>query len=180
MYGMVNKAIEAMIRADYGETVWAATKRRAGVTQEVFVSTEAYPDEISHRLFTAAGDCTGIPADELLRRFGEYWILHTVGADYGHLFAAAGSTVGEFLSHLPRFHDRIVLLFPNLTPPRFEVTDRSPNSLRLHYTSRRPGFAAFVLGLIDGIGRRFDTPVTATVERTREQTGGTDVFLVRW
>lgn len=180
MYGMVNKAIEEMLLAQYGTTAWAAIKRRAGVKEEVFVSTEAYPDELTYALITAAADCTGVPTAELLHRFGEHWVLHTATTDYGHLLAGGGGNVEEFLLNLPRFHDRVSLLFPNLQPPRFEIADRTAHSLRLRCTSARPGLTPFVVGLISGIGQRFQTPLAITVEQSRDQNGGTDVLRVEW
>lgn len=174
---MVNKAIEQMLRIDYGETVWAAVRRRAGVTDEVFVSTEAYPDDLTFRLIAAASECTGTPVARILRRFGEYWMVDANGADYGHMFAAAGRTLDQFLANLPQLHDRIALQFPNLEPPRLIVTDQTGRSLRLKFSGLRPGLTAFIRGVVQGVGKRFATPVRLTVERSPADTR---VLRVEW
>jgi len=45
MYGLVNQAVEALIRARFGDERWDAIKSRAKVGEPAFVSMRAYPDE---------------------------------------------------------------------------------------------------------------------------------------
>lgn len=180
MYGMVNKAVEEMVISTHGETVWREIKRRAGVNEEVFISNEGYPDEITYRLVGAVSDVLQMPGERILHAFGEHWVLNTARKGYGHLLAAGGATIGEFLTNLPRFHDRIALHFPNLEPPRFEVSDRTPHSLHLHYHTRRPGLTPFVEGMLSGLGRMFATAITVTIIESRATGAAHDVFRVEW
>lgn len=180
MYGMVNKAVEEMVIGAHGPEAWDEIKRRAGVTEEVFIGNEGYDDDITYRLVGAASEFTGQPADQILFAFGEHWVLNTARTGYGPMMSAAGSTLGEFLLNLPRFHDRVALLYPNLVPPRFEISDRQPNSLRLHYITHRPGLTPFVRGLLSGLAQMFNTPAQVTLERSRADGGDTDIFLVAW
>jgi hypothetical protein len=180
MYGMVNKAIQEMVIRNHGEEVWQKIKRRVGVTTDIFIGIEGYPDEITYKLVAAASELLQTPADRILHAFGEHWVLETAGKGYQHLMNAAGATLKDFLMHLPRFHDRIALIYPNLVPPQFTVVDHSARALRVHYTSHRPGLAPFVEGLISGLGKRFNTPVRITLEQPRKEGGHTDVFFVEW
>ena len=180
MYGMVNQAIEQMVLRAHGPDVWRDIQRRAGLTVEGFISNEAYPDEVTYQLVGAASECLGQPAERILHAFGEHWVLHTAREHYGPMLAATGSTLPELLEHLPRLHDRVVLIYPKLMPPRIEVTDRAERSLRLHYTSTRPGLAPFMGGLLSGLGQLFGTPTKVTLERPRGAAGGTDIFRVEW
>ena len=50
MYGMVNKALEEMIRSRYGDSAWEAVRCEAKVAIEVFISNDAYPDELTYNL----------------------------------------------------------------------------------------------------------------------------------
>lgn len=54
MYGLVNKAIEDMVCKGFGEDVWETIKQKAGIDIEGFISMEAYPDDVTHRLVRAA------------------------------------------------------------------------------------------------------------------------------
>lgn len=180
MYGMVNKAIQDMVLRHHGEDAWRKIKQQAGVTAEIFLGTEAYPDEVTYQLVAAASDVLQLPAERILHAFGEHWVLETASKGYSHLMNAAGGTLADFLVHLPRFHDRVALIYPNLVPPQFAISDRTAHSLRLHYTSHRAGLAPFVEGLISGLGQRFNTSVRVTLALPRAAGGTTDVFLIEW
>lgn len=180
MYGMVNKAVEEMVVSAHGETVWRDIKRRAGVKEEVFISNEGYPDEITYRLVGAASELMQTPPEKILHAFGEHWVLNTARKGYGHMMAAGGKSLGEFLCNLPHFHDRVALIYPKLVPPRFEVTDRTATSLKLHYITHRAGLTPFVEGLISGLGRMFDTAPRVTLLQSKAAGGEHDIFLVEW
>ena len=72
------------------------------------------------------------------------------------------------------------MIFPQLKPPRFECTDVGANSLHLHYFTHRPGLAAFVVGLMQGLGKMFGTPVTVRLAASRDDGADHDVFVVTW
>lgn len=180
MYGLVNKAIEEMVRRGFGDDAWERVKARAGVDVELFISNQPYDDQITYNLVGAASELTGIPAERLLFNFGEHWILHTSRAGYGALMDAAGKTLPEFLENLPNFHTRIAMIFPHLEPPRFAVSDRTATSLKLHYHTHRSGLIPFVEGLLSGLGKKFQTPVRSTLLESKAAGAPHDVFLVEW
>lgn len=180
MYGMVNKAVEEMVCMHHGEPVWERIKARAGVDVDVFMTNEGYPDEMTYRLVAAASEVLDVPAAGILEAFGEHWVLHTARNAYGGLLSAAGRTLPEFLGNLPDFHSRVAMIYPNLQPPRFECTEVTDTSLRLHYHTHRPGLAPFVIGLVQGLGKMYGTPVTVQLVESRERGAPHDVFDLRW
>ena len=180
MYGMVNQAIEEMVVSAHGEPAWLEIKRRAGVAHEMFVRNAPYPDEITYQLVAAASAHLNQPADLILRAFGEHWVLNTARKGYPTMMNTAGTTFGKFVGSLPRFHDRVALIYPNLVPPRFEVLDATEHSLRLHYITHRAGLTPFVEGLLSGLAKMFEISITVTLERTRADGGDTDVFFIEW
>lgn len=159
MYGLVNRAVEGLVCARHGADAWRRIKGRAGVREEVFVSSAQYPDTLTYELVAAASAELGVSADDILIEFGEYWVREIAAQSYGPLFEAAGRDLGSFIDHLPHFHTRVGLILPALRPPRFAVSERRARSLRLHYLSDREGLAPFVRGLIQGLSAQFATPV---------------------
>jgi len=180
MYGMVNRALEDMVVDGWGEATWSRVKESAGVDVEVFVGTEAYPDEVTYRLVGAAAEVLGLGAGEVLHRFGIHWVTRTATEGYGPLMDAGGKTLGEFLANLPNFHSRVSLLFPHLSPPTFYCTDVRAGSVKLHYVSGRDGLSPFVVGLLTGLGLRFGTPVSVEQTAAKGADGAHDEFLVSW
>jgi hypothetical protein len=180
MYGMVNKAVEELVCQQFGEEAWETIKAKAGVEVDVFISNKGYPDEMTYQLVAAASEVLNLPAQSILHAFGEYWVLHTARKGYGDLMAAGGRTLPEFLINLPNFHSRVALMFPDLAPPRFEYSDHGPDRITVHYYSHRPGLAAFVVGLLHGLAKMYETPAEVTQLTHRDQGADHDTFLVRW
>jgi len=55
----------------------------------------------------------------------------------------------------------VAMTYPELRPPSFEVTELDDSrSLLLHYRSTRAGLAPMVIGLLKGLGKRFDESIS--------------------
>lgn len=179
MYGMVNRAVEGLVTTRFGEDAWERVKQAAGVEVDAFISNEPYPDDLTYKLVGGASQVLGVPASQVLELFGEHWV-HVAREGYGDLMAAGGKTLPHFLENLPNFHTRIALLFPQLEPPLFRTTDITPESLRLHYMSRRAGLSSFVMGLLRGLGKMFETTVQVEHARRKDEGADHDEFVVSW
>jgi hypothetical protein len=180
MYGIVNKAIEDLVTENFGEEKWQEVKAKSGVDVDFFLSNEPYDDAITYQLATAASEVLGITVGEVLFVFGEYWILKTTKEKYGGLMQAGGENLKEFLVNLPMFHNRIMLMYPKLTPPEFKVSDVNESDILIHYFSKREGLQEFVHGLLSGLGKMYETKVTISLMQTRETGSKHEIFKVAW
>ena len=165
MYGLVNKAVEGLVRTKFGDAMWDRIRSDAGLHDEPFVSMEQYPDATTYALVGAATKALGVDAAAILREFGRYWMQYTAEQGYGELLRSAGRTLPDFLHNLDQLHTRVQLMFPHLQPPSFAVSDAHEHGLVLHYHSDRPGLAPLVEGLLDGLGRRFGLTLAVRHER---------------
>ena len=181
MYGLVNKAIEDMVCDYYDEETWETIKENAGLEDiDYFINMEGYPDDVTHRLVQAACEVLGMSAAEILQAFGEYWVTYTATEGYGELLDSAGDDLPAFLNNLDNLHARVGLSFPHLTPPEFDCTDETEQSMNLHYRSKREGLAPMVVGLVKGLGKRFDTEVDIDHTTSRGAGSDHDTFSVRY
>lgn len=181
MYGLVNKAIEEMVCQNHGVSTWERIKAEAGVDATGFISNEPYPDDITYGLVAAASKILGAPAEDILKAFGEHWVLHTALESYGPMMRATGTSLRDFLIALPHLHTRVELIYPNLKPPEFACHEVGDTELDLHYwTTRPPGLEPFVEGLLHGLGKMFDTPVEVELREQRSDESDHSVFHVSW
>ena len=180
MYGIVNKGMEEMVTNAYGKPTWDAILDKAGYSENFFISLEPYDDKVTYDLAIAASEMLNTPLPDLLFAFGEYWVLETGKKKYGSLMTAGGSDMKQFLVNLPVFHDRVSLIFPKLAPPRFTVTHIEEKSLHLHYYSHRPGLKDFVMGLISGIAKMYNTKSMTVLLNSRDVGSDHETFEISW
>ena len=93
MYGLVNKAVVDLVCSKFGQDTWNKIKAKAEVDIDVFVSMDAYPDDVTYRLVGAASEVLKIPPEQVLEAFGEWWVLYTASEGYGPLLDASGTTL---------------------------------------------------------------------------------------
>ncbi|MBX7241714.1 MAG: heme NO-binding domain-containing protein [Bacteroidia bacterium] len=180
MYGIVNKAIQDLITENFGEEKWEAVKERSDIDIDYFLSNEPYDDAVTYKLAIAASEELGITVGEVLIVFGEYWILNTGKQKYSALMESGGDNLKDFLINLPNFHNRVMFIYPNLTPPEFRVSNVEEKSIYVHYHSKREGLQDFVKGLLQGLGKFFGVPVTIDLIQHRGDGFSHEIFKVNW
>ncbi|UBF26399.1 heme NO-binding domain-containing protein [Kovacikia minuta CCNUW1] len=180
MYGLVNKAIEDMVCRQFGEGTWKEIKQKADLEMDSFISMEGYPDDVTHKLVKAASEVLGLSAAEIMQAFGEFWVKYTAQEGYGEMMEMSGDNLPEFLENLDNLHSRVGVIFPQLRPPSFDCTDQTEASLNLQYHSSREGLAPMVVGLVKGLGTRFDTEVEVTQTASREEGAEYDEFSIQY
>ena len=180
MYGLVNKAVQDLVCSRFGEETWQAIKRKANVDDAMFVSMEAYPDPITYSLVGAASEVLGMSPDDILKAFGEHWILYTAREGYGDILQMGGTSLVSFLQNLDNLHVRVGMSFPELRPPEFRCSDIEPGSLLLHYYSSREWLGAMVVGLLHGLGKMFNTELSVEHSAKRSEGADHDEFRIRW
>lgn len=180
MYGIVNKAIEDLVKTNFGEEKWDLIKEKSGVDIDLFLSNEPYDDDITFKLAIASADVLGLTVGQVLNAFGEWWVLKTGKEKYGGLMQAGGNNLKEFLVNLPMFHNRIMLMYPKLTPPEFKVSHLEENSIHVHYHSKRQGLQEFVRGLLSGLGKLYEVAPEIELIQSRDDGFSHEIFKVSW
>jgi len=180
MYGIVNKAIQDLVTFNFGEAVWEKVKERSGVDIDYFLSNEPYNDEITFKLANAVSAEMDISLPNVFIAFGEWWILRTTKEKYGNLLQAGGTNLRDFLVNLPAFHNRIMLMYPKLTPPEFKVSHLEEKSLHIHYFSKREGLQEFVFGLLRGLSKLYEVPAEIVLLESRNNGDSHEIFKVSW
>lgn len=180
MYGLINKSIEELVKEKFSEKIWLQILEKSNIEQDFFISSEAYDDSVTYKLVGAISELTGLSVSDVLLTFGEWWVLRTSKEKYGSLMEAGGKNLKEFLVNLPVFHNRVMLIYPKLTPPEFKVSHIEKNSIYVHYFSKREGLQDFVKGLLLGLGKMYETPVNVELLESRDAGQPNEIFKVSW
>ncbi len=180
MYGVVNKSIEDLVVANFGKDKWESIKTRSGVDVDFFISSEPYDDDITFKLAQAVSEEMQISLENVLVTFGEWWVIKTTSEKYPGLMNSGGANLKEFLVNLPVFHNRVMLIYPKLTPPEFKVSHIEERSVCLHYHSKREGLQEFVRGLIQGLGKLYGSPVEVELIQSRDEGSSHEIFKISW
>ena len=180
MYGIVNKAMEELVITKFGEQKWERIKQASGIDIDFFVSNEPYDDAITYKLALAASNELQLPVSKILEVFGNWWVVHTSKEKYGGLMNAGGKTFQEFMLNLPAFHNRIMLIYPKLTPPEFRVNNINENSVNVHYYSKREGLKDFVVGLFHGLAEIYDIEIEVELLNSRDSGHDHEIFCIKW
>lgn len=171
MYGMVNQAVRGLVLQNFGSDAWTRIHTKAGAP-ETFAAMQPYGDDVTYNLVGAACEVLQLPADAVLRAFGQYWVKGIATQHYGTLMASTGVDFADFLSNLDHMHQRIRVTFPDYQPPSFRVKRLDGNApggagdaatggtLQIDYFSHRPGLLPFVEGLFQGLAEHFGVTVT--------------------
>jgi hypothetical protein len=179
MYGMVNRALKALLCEQFGEASWQEIRAKAGVEEDDFASMKAYDDSITYELAGAASEVLDTPIEDLLRTFGNYWVKFAGESSYAIVLDQAGDTVGEILAGLDEMHTRLSLAFPELRAPSFQVVSDDGDTIMLRYESFRPALVPFVCGLIEGLATRLEVEVDVRLVEPKSEDSPSDLLSIK-
>ena len=177
MYGLIHKALESMVRKQYGETTWEEILSNSEVESDSFLTMRAYHDEVTFALVGAASQHLNLSTAECLEAFGEYWLMEFAPKNYNMLLKSTGREPIEFLGNLDDLHDHISSAFTEFRPPSFAVEEISETVYLLHYRSSRKGLESFVVGILKGLKKRFETDIEIEVESREQLENGEHVIF---
>jgi hypothetical protein len=166
MYGLIHQAMKDLVCAERGESGWQEVCAAANLECGEIEPLQPYDDAVSYRLVHATAEKLGMTTNEILHRFGHHWITFTADYGYGDIMKMFGQDMRSCLRNLNRMHGHMGAMMTQLKPPRFNVVETSDKHITVHYFSSREGLGPMIMGLLEGLARKFDEPVTiAHVEK---------------
>ncbi len=151
MKGIINKGIQELVEAKFGDQAWHKVMELAKCEEHFFSASEDYPDQLTLDLASAAAQVSGLPLETVLVEFGKFWVTNTAPRTYPTFFKLAGTSAREFLLSMGKVHDQVTRSVPNARPPRFDYEELPNARLLIHYRSERR-LCAVLRGLIMGVG----------------------------
>jgi len=154
MYGIINQSIQELVLRDFGEETWLTILAKSNVDVVEFANHTVYDDAYTYRLAAGAAEVLNTTLEDILKRFGEFWILDISMKKYPSMTASGGQNIHEFMINLPKFHNRVYLTYPHLIAPEFNVKE-TDEGIWVEYHSKRSGLAPLMEGMLHGIIKMF-------------------------
>jgi hypothetical protein len=178
MYGIINQSIQELIIKEYGEEKWLRILNKSGVDVPEFQNHEVYDDSYTYKLADAIAEVLNTEVDNVLKLFGEFWIIEISQKKYPNLMASGGINLKEFMLNLPNFHNRVFLTYPKLVAPEFKVYEVE-ESILVEYHSKREGLACMMEGMLVGILKCFNETNKKVIHEYSKSINGPDHDLFR-
>ncbi len=179
MYGIIYKAIEQYVVENFDDNIWSTIKDNSNATIDTSLMEQPYNDKINYELAVMTAKYIGKPLNEVLFDFGEY-IIKTTTENYSIFMESRGNNMKDYLINLPNFHNRIMLIYPELTPPEFRVSDIGDSCLALHYISTMTGMLPFIKGYLTGLTKAFKETPNIEIISPEDEINKEYIFKICW
>ena len=178
MYGIVHNSLLDHLKDNHAAHEWEdIMSELKDYPQGGFLLFESYDDSSLLSMIGKAIEATQVEPADFLIGFGEYWVLETAPKHFDAFLSLTGDNIHIFMSNLNTVHDRASALFPGYSPPSFRILGNLENDdLQVFYSSKREGFENFVIGLLQGVCKRFG--ISGSVKASGVLESGESVFDV--
>lgn len=162
MKGMIFTELLDFVERHAGSTALEEILERCDLsTGGAYTAVGNYPHEEAVRIVLSSSAELGAPAADLMRQFGRE-LFARFAALYPQFFAGIDDAPSMLRGIQTHIHDEVAKLYPDASPPRFEVATEGED-LVVSYRSHRP-MAAVALGLIEGCVAHFGQPLVVRRE----------------
>ena len=179
MYGIVNVAIQDYALENYGPEKWEIIKMNSGIDIDFSLTDNAFNDSAIYDLAKTASSEMNHSFDDVLEDFGQN-IIQTAHIKFNSFIESRGNTLKDYLINLPNFHNRIAMIYPELTPPQFKISHIENDFLYVHYISKTKGLKPFVAGYLKGLVNVFNEPAAVTFLESKEDGRQQEIFKISW
>lgn len=169
MHGTIFTLLKRYVQTQYDHSTWVRLMEASGLTATSFDHKNVYPDEHMYRLVGEAATMTGIPANELHEKFGEYLVPDLMYM-YQRLLQPEWTTL-DMLEHTEHtMHRQVRSEHVDNAPPVLNVTRVSPTELFIDYVSKRR-MGGLAVGIVRGVAKYYDEADQILVEPTTSEDG---------
>lgn len=187
MYGIIHIAIKKHVINTYGENTWKNIKSRYGEDIDIDLTNRPYDEKEVYSLASILSEEENVTASlgDILYTFGKI-IMIEARENYNDIMQSRGNTFKEYLVTLPAFHNRMMLISPNLSPPEFKLSNIEDRSMCVHYMCKEreickdKNFHNFIEGFICGLAYVFNEVATVEWTKFMDTDRPQDVFKVTW
>lgn len=167
MHGSIINLLKRFVQTQYDHSTWLKLVELAGLSSADFEMDGVYPDAHMYALVGQAAIMTGISAEQLQEKFGEF-LVPDLMLVYKRYVQPGWGTLEMIENTEDAMHGAVRRDAPGTRPPILHVTRVADNELEVQYESERR-MGALAVGIIRGLATYFDEADEIEVEPlTRE------------
>ncbi|MBX0289999.1 heme NO-binding domain-containing protein [Hymenobacter sp. HSC-4F20] len=169
MHGTIFTLLKRYVQTQYDHSTWIQLLENSGLSAADFDHKHVYPDEHMYQLVGQAAEMTGLSANELHEKFGEYLVPDLMYM-YQKLLQPEWTTL-DMLEHTEgTMHRQVRQEHTENSPPVLNVTRVGPDELFIDYVSARR-MGALAVGIVRGVAKYYDEADRIEVEPTTSENG---------
>ncbi len=154
MHGSIITLLKRYVQTQYDHSTWVKLVEISGLDKIEFDHKSVYPDDHVYALVGHAAEMTGIPAEELHEKFGEYLVPDLMYM-YQKLLRPEWKTL-DMIEHTElTMHKQVRKEHAENAPPVLDVTRISENELIIQYVSPRR-MSGLAVGIVRGLANYYD------------------------
>lgn len=177
MHGSIFNLLKRFVQTQYDHSTWLRLVELSGLSSADFDMGEVYPDAHIYALVGQAATMTGIPAEQLQEKFGEF-LVPDLMLVYKRYVQPGWDTL-QMIEHTEEaMHGAVRRDAPGTRPPVLHVTRLADNELVVRYESERR-MGALAVGIIRGLAAYFDEADEIEVEPLTQENQEQVVIRVR-
>ncbi|GGK82465.1 hypothetical protein GCM10011405_32770 [Rufibacter glacialis] len=162
MHGSIFVLLKRYVESTYDYSTWRRLLEKVGVNH-TYQMQEMYPTDELFAIVHQASEDTGIPAYDLMERYGEFLVPDLLLV-YKKYIKAEWRTYEMLLNTEEAMHGAVKKEDGRTTPPKLLVTKQGENRLIIDYHSKRR-MAGVAVGIVRGIAKYYGEAEKVTVTR---------------
>ncbi len=147
-HGLINRAIQTFLRDTYGAATWRRIAHEAGLGFDSFEPMLIYKRAQTAAVIKAAARILDRTPESLLEDLGTALVSRSAIDPVRRLMRFGGVTYVDFLHSLEELRGRGRMAVPDLDLPDLQLDEAGPQVYRLTCTTRMPGAAHVLIGLL--------------------------------
>ncbi|WP_439882734.1 heme NO-binding domain-containing protein [Pontibacter sp. MBLB2868] len=154
MHGSIFVLLKRFVESSYDFSTWLKLLEACGIDHSPYEMNEMYPTSEIYCILDKATEKTGIPAIELMERYGEF-MVPDLFMIYNRYINPEWRTYQMLLHTEEAMHGAVRKEDSRASPPLLLVTKKGNKQLIVDYYSKRR-MAGVAIGIIKGIAKYYN------------------------
>lgn len=157
MDALMLRSLQGYVTDTFGQAVWQAVCRRAGLPGETFEPMLRYASGMADRVALHAADVLGRPVETIWEDMGTYLVTNPGHDGVRRLLRFGGVSFVDFLHSLEEMPGRARLAMPDLDMPEVTLTELGPDRFEICCKSGLAGIILVLVGMLTAMADDYGT-----------------------